>query len=164
MKLAIVLFLICLALAPAAQAQSNQDMAIPEPGAKSFSLTDVPSSSKQTDLDSVVFDNDRIKNASRDFSVKNAAEAGRVKLDLMDRRRDYSVGDDYQPAYDRKLQQKEINLKESRQKMIDRFVDERLGGFGKVEFRGPGYEGRLDYGYARRCGVKRAGVCLTVKF
>lgn len=58
----------------------------------------------------------------------------------------------------------DAQFRENRQKMLDSFIDDHLGGVGRIKFRGDGYEGRLEYGYTTSCRSKRAGVCLSLKF
>ena len=47
---------------------------------------------------------------------------------------------------------------------IDEFIDNHLGGLGKMEFDRPGYKMRFEYIYGRRCRMKGPGICLSVQF
>jgi len=64
----------------------------------------------------------------------------------------------------RDMAQEEQQWRTNAANRVDQFLDDHLGGFGKMEVDRPGYKMRFEYIYTRRCKVKGVGVCMSINF
>ncbi len=153
-----------LLLAPAAAFAQEQ-----QPDTVSFKSTDaagIDNVSAESNLDS------KLQRPYGDWSLKpetaRLAAPGKgcdgvsVRVDCDKPQLDLQTKRDLAPTPSYKVT--DAQFRENRQKMLDNFIDDHLGGVGRIKFRGEGYEGRFEYGYTTSCKSKRAGVCLSLKF